>query len=63
MKTIGSYIAMLEGTGYTLSDYEVFKTNDGNLCLRIWENTNRFRKVLFTAEGKFIKELATVNAF
>lgn len=63
MKNLKTYLAMLEIAGYAPDDYEVFETADGNLCLQIWESVYKFREVLFTADGKFIKELGEVSAF
>ena len=63
MKNLKTYLAMLEIAGYASDDYEVFETTDGDLCLQIWESVYGFREVLFTADGKFIKELGEVSAF
>ena len=56
MKTLKSYLEMLKIAGATADDYEVFETADGNLCLQIWETAHTLTEVLFTAEGKFLKE-------
>jgi len=56
MKTLESYLKMLEVAGVAPDDYEVFETADGNLCLQFWETAHTMTEVLFTAEGKFLKE-------
>ena len=56
MKTLESYLKMLEVAGIAPDDYEVFETANGNLCLQFWETAHTMTEVLFTADGKLLDE-------